>query len=91
MRRGLTLPMVPSGNALVSLAWCWYATPRKRYADHRADPERLITATRGANRPNGARGPEDWEPLNTGLAPYGHETTVLEPVVRPDRATTRAQ
>ena len=54
--------MVPLGNAHDSGAWQWSAEQRERYANYMEDPQHLIAVTASANRPKGARGPEEWKP-----------------------------
>lgn len=56
---------VPLKNAHDSGGYEWSLEKKKEYANYLEDPDHLIAVQSGANRSKGARGPEDWKPVNT--------------------------
>ena len=56
--------IVPLRNTHLSGAWSWNPAMKEEYANYLEDPDHLITVSSRANRNKGARGPEEWKPLD---------------------------
>ena len=58
--------LVPLKNAHDSGGWAWSLDRKQEYANYLVDQDHLIAVTKGANRSKGAKGPEEWRPLDEG-------------------------
>lgn len=55
---------IPLRNAHESGGWSWDPDKRKAFANDLEDPTTLIAVDKSANRSKGARGPDEWMPVN---------------------------
>ena len=56
--------MVPLKNAHNSGGWAWSLAMKEEYANNLGDDDHLIAVQDNANQSKGARGPDEWMPLD---------------------------
>ena len=56
---------IPLKNAHESGGYSWSLSKKEDFANYRLDPDNLIAVSISANRSKGAKGPDEWKPLNT--------------------------